>query len=270
MQRSFKNQIIGLIRFSYPTTDGFRSNHPSIKDAEDFLYAPKRLDHRFDLFEKFTLPSLRAQTDQNFTMILLTGEMLPAQYNDRLINLVQDLPFVHIMQRPSLPHYRAIKQAFKSVDKADFTHRTTFRLDDDDALDNRFVEKLRHHSGSLAVSLAKDVPTVLSFNKGLYVDYTTSPPEIFDAIERTPLSVGTAMIAPIDYVDNIYRRNHRLLGQFYNIYSSCDDVAYIRTIHAHNDSKPAFSGKVRGMAEDKIDHILKQGFGLTRTDIMSL
>lgn len=257
------NQIIGLLRFSYPSIGGFRRKHDTAEDAEAFLYDPDRLNRRIALFERFTLPCLKHQTDPDFTMLILAGKTMPALYLNRLEALTEDIPQVRLLAYPSLPHYRAMRMAYDEVTRSDATHRTTFRLDDDDAVDRDFIKRLRR----LADRLADEVPTAIAFNKGLYVDYTQSPPEIFDATERTPLAVGTALTVPMDHPENIYRRNHRILAQFYNTFSEAETPCYIRTVHRDNGSEPAFSGRTRDMSDDEIARILKEQFDLTPEEL---
>ena len=257
------NQIIGLLRFSYPSIGGFRKKHDTAEEAEAFLYDSARLDRRISLFERFTRPCLQHQTDPDFTVLILIGETMPQDAQARLAAMVQDIPQVRILAYPSLPHYRAMRRAYDEVARNDATHRTTFRLDDDDAVDRDFIKRLRHW----ADKLADDAPTAIAFNKGLYVDYTQNPPEIFDATEKTPLAVGTALTVPMDHPENIYRRNHRILAQFYNTFSEAETPCYIRTVHRDNGSEPAFTGRTREMTQDEIAEILKTQFDLTPDDL---
>ena len=253
------NQIIGLLRFSYPSIGGFRKKHDTAEEAEAFLYDPGRLARRIALFERFTVPCLRRQTDPDFTMLILIGETMPQEFKDALLGLVEDIPQVSVLAYPSLAHYRAMRKAYEEVPRSDATHRTTFRLDDDDAVGKDFIKHLRHW----ADRLADDAPTAIAFNKGLYVDYTQEPPEIFDATEKTPLAVGTALTVPMGHPENIYRRNHRILAQFYNTFSEAETPCYIRTVHQDNGSTPAFSGRTREMPIEEIVHVLKDQFDLT-------
>ncbi|MBA3910037.1 MAG: hypothetical protein C0524_09140 [Rhodobacter sp.] len=76
--------IIGHIRFSYyGYTDTFLK-----PDADDAalarLYDETRMARRFFLFERLTLPSLRAQTDQNFHILIMSSDAMPEVYKERL------------------------------------------------------------------------------------------------------------------------------------------------------------------------------------------
>ena len=45
-KRSDKNQIVGVMRFSYISKGGFAHSHDSQEDQEAMIYAPERMDLR--------------------------------------------------------------------------------------------------------------------------------------------------------------------------------------------------------------------------------
>ena len=99
------------------------------------LYAPDRMERRFRMFEKLALPSLLAQTDDDFRMVFLIGRSLPDLWRDRLTDLIAPLRGARVVALPSMPHYKAIRRAFAMALPDTATHVTGFRLDDDDAMD---------------------------------------------------------------------------------------------------------------------------------------
>ena len=81
-------QVLGICRFSYPGVGGFQVEHETLEDRIAYLYAPERMEERFRTFETITLPPLRAQTDADFTLLVVIGESLPEHYHSRLMALV--------------------------------------------------------------------------------------------------------------------------------------------------------------------------------------
>ena len=77
-------QVTGLCRFSYPAEGGFQVEHGSAEARMAYLYAPARMEARLRQFETICLPGLRAQTDPDFTLLVLIGDTLPARYRNRL------------------------------------------------------------------------------------------------------------------------------------------------------------------------------------------
>jgi len=85
-------QIGGLIRFSLPTNGGFQKNPADLAEKLATVYAPARMAQRFRYFENICLPSLKNQTDGEFTVGVLVGTDMPAKYRLRLESLLEDVP----------------------------------------------------------------------------------------------------------------------------------------------------------------------------------
>lgn len=269
MPQEFKNQTVGLIRFSYVAKGGFAKTFESDEEAQEFLYDPARLERRFELFEKMCLPSLLGQSDPDFTCVVLTGDSLPGPARKRLQEHMGKLADGRLISLPPKPHYGAMKNALRKVDIGEATHRTTFRLDDDDALDTGYVARLKTRAAQLK-DMAGGEPVAIAFNHGFYVRKEPSGNKIFDATERTPLSVGTALVCPADHPDNVYARNHRFLPQFFDTYSDVRTPSWVRTIHQDNDSDPFINGRSGDMAADEIAEALKKGFAQSYGALVAL
>lgn len=259
-----KNQIVGVMRFSYISKGGFAHSHDAQEDQEAMIYAPDRMERRFELFEDFALRSLKYQTDQDFKIIFLITQTFPTAYKERLLDLVSGWPSGVVVAKPFMPQFRAIRMCYDEASDPDSDYFTSFRLDDDDMLDFRFIERVRERAVKLARVKDDGMPVVMSFNRGLYLKIGQQKNHIFDAVERTPLSVGTAMITPVGAQANIYSRNHRKLPAFFTTYSDVDEPSWLRTIHRDNDSKPEFTGETKLLGDDEVDAQLENGFGLTR------
>lgn len=136
------DQVIGLLRFSYPTLDGFQSGPATLAERVAYLYDPARLDERFRLLEGLTLPSIRAQQDGDFTLVIVTGSDLPRPHRDRLHDLTADLPQVVIQSHDPGPHRPTMKAAINAVRRPG-RYSLQFRNDDDDAIGTGFVAGLR-------------------------------------------------------------------------------------------------------------------------------
>ena len=262
MSPEFRNQIVGLIRFSFVTTGDFYPGFDTVADMKAFLFDEARLERRFRLFEGICLPVLKAQTDPDFTCIFLVAQDFPKKWRKRLDRLLDGLAFVRIVEKPPMPHYQGIREAFAEVPNAGFTHRTTFRLDDDDAVNLNFIATLRALAAKVHVIPDRDEPIGISFNRGLYLTYSKTGTSYQRAVERTPLSIGTALLAPVSFAGNIYAYNHRALGQVHNTWMDQQDIVYLRSLHRDNKSKPHFSGSMEPVGRDRAAVLLQQKFGL--------
>lgn len=266
-----ENQIVGLVRFSYISKGGFAHSHDPQDEQERMIFDADRMERRFALFEKLTMRSLLAQTDQSFRCIFLISKSFPSEYHQRLQTLVAPLHGAVVMEKPFLPQFRAIRSCYDALRDETYPYFTTFRLDDDDMLDTGFIQRLRRLAVPAARVKDDGEPVVLAFNKGLYLEISDHGNRIFDASERTPLSVGTAMITKTGNTGkNIYSRNHRKLPAFFNTYSEVSEPAWLRTIHRDNDSVPEFTGNKEEHSNAEINRQLRDSFGISRAELLKI
>jgi len=262
--KEYHNQIVGLIRFSFVTTGDFYPGFDTVEAMKAFLFDPERLERRFRLFEGICLPALAGQSDRNFTCIFLVAKDLPAEWRKRLDALIAPLPFVTVVEKPPMNHYLGITEAFESLPTKGFTHRTTFRLDDDDAVDLDYIARLRKLAQKVHKIPQKNEPVGIAFNRGLYLSYGKGSTEYYRATERTPLSVGAALVAPVDFPKHIYAYNHRALAQYHDCWADQSDFTFLRTLHQDNKSNPHFSGSRELLDDARAGQLLRAKFGLDR------
>lgn len=184
-------QVIGICRFSYPGLGGFQVEHDSIEDRIAYLYAPERMDERFRTFETLTLPPLRAQTDPDFTLLIVTGDSLPAIWRDRLRGLVADMPHAVIQAHPPGQHRQVMQAAINSVRRFDSEPCLQFRMDDDDAVACAYVERLREAAHDLRKLSRKHRHIAIDFNQG----YIARPGPEGLAVAPTTAPYTTAALA---------------------------------------------------------------------------
>ena len=109
------------------------------------------LDHRFALFERFCLPSLKAQTCKDFEWIVLFDSSTPDEYKKRVERYVEECPQLKpVYVEPK--NGRRFADIFRQVVLRRITDcgyseslrvLTTY-LDNDDALNVRFVEDIQN------------------------------------------------------------------------------------------------------------------------------
>ena len=240
----FRNQITGLVRFSYPAIGGFATESADMAALQARLYDPERLARRFDLFERLALPSLLAQTDGDFRTLFLIGRDMPTAWRDRLADLVAPLAGAKIVALDPLPHYQAIRRAYALGLPDEATHLTGFRLDDDDAMDRGFVARMRATVAALLPVAGVDAPLVTGCNRGFFLERKPEGNLIYAVTEKNPIGLGLAMTVPRGSPENIFRRNHRHCSQYYNTFTDVTAPAFLRSVHSDNDSDPHASGKI--------------------------
>lgn len=271
MSTPFKLQIKGLVRFSYPSDGGFRATRDMEVDPREFLYDRARLERRFALFEQLTLPSLQGQTDTDYTIGFLIGDDLPDWAMTRLQDSLRHLPAARIVALPGMQHMKALRLAFAEIpDAPEATHTATIRLDDDDAVATSLVAKVRAAANGLLSFRDPQTPFALAFNRGYYLSLTPAGNFLSERYEKFPMSAGTALITPAGQRRSVYSRNHRQLGQYFDLYSDISTPMFLRSVHRDNDSDATPMGRQEKTPQDEIEAALKTEFNLSPEGLAEL
>lgn len=148
--------IVGICRFSLLGRGDWKETRKkptaeiaAMADARAaMLFAPERMEARLATFEHLTLASLKAQTDPDFTFVVLASSLMPQQYQDRLTSLCAQVPQVVLRYFPLMSVIDAQSATFKELG---FSYADTlqFRLDDDDCVCADYVEILRRNTSGL-------------------------------------------------------------------------------------------------------------------------
>ncbi|WP_146346102.1 putative rhamnosyl transferase [Falsiphaeobacter marinintestinus] len=184
-------QVIGICRFSYPAIGGFQVEHATNEERMAFLYNPDRMEERFRTFETLTLPPLRAQTDPDFTFLIVVGDAMPDSYLERLVDMVSDIPQAVIQPWAPGKHRQVMQKAINSVRTYDGTPCLQFRMDDDDAVAVTYVARLREVAQDLQTFSRHHRHVAIDFNQG----YIARPGPSGLSVTPTRLPYTTAGLA---------------------------------------------------------------------------
>ncbi len=269
MARRSDNQIVGVCRFSYPATGGFRLSSSDADAVTARLFSPDRMRRRFTYFENICLPSLAAQTDQDFVFVVLVGDALPIKWRRRLKVLRTTYPFLRICAAEPMGPLQATRRAFRTGAQADVPFATGFRLDDDDALAADYIERLRHISDQMLEMgwATEESPVAIGFQAGLYWALDQQGLPLHRHAEARPLGQGSAMVAPFDAKQNIYRWNHTYLLARARCWTDPAPDMFLRALHGGNDSTRTIPESAQLLEPDTAELILRDRFGLVTHDI---
>jgi glycosyltransferase involved in cell wall biosynthesis len=121
----------------------------------------KWLDHRFELFEKYCLPSIKNQTCQNFEWIVLFDSFTPEKFKAKIADYQRECPqFIPVFVEPQKGRYFAEIFRREIVKRLKANRVVSTYLDNDDALNVGFVEDLQHRA------LAVNEGTFINYNDG--------------------------------------------------------------------------------------------------------
>lgn len=229
-------QVIGLCRFSFPALGGFQVEHETAAERAAFLYQPARMEDRFRHFEAISLPSIAAQTDPDFTFVIVIGDDLPEPYQERLFDLCASVPQVVIQPHAAGGHREVMQKAFNTARKDTGGPCLQFRHDDDDALGLTFVERFRAAAQDCKPLLERSKFVAFNFargyigradSKGLHVQETFHP--------YWGVALGVSIAPHIR--KSIMNFAHGRINRFMPALSFDDPPMYIRGHNDFNDSR---------------------------------
>jgi hypothetical protein len=270
MSAPFDPHLLLVIRFSYVALSGYLISSAGEDQVRAKLYDPDRLERRFRLFEALTLPSLLAQTEQNFTTVLLIGKDFPKPYRKRLERLVTPLRDPRIVALRPLNSYKATRTAIDACARVNATHLMSMRLDDDDALGCDCMAETYRLAPAMVQMAGPENPSVLAFNNGMFLEFGAQGNTLYGVGEKTPLGLGMTMISPKGARQTVFSMDHRRVHERFNTYTDASTPRFIRTVHVDNDSCAFLAGQRHDHNDDELAQILDANFPFTLAQLRAL
>jgi hypothetical protein len=222
-------KIAGHCRFSYFCFTDTGRVILTLEDAHEKLWNERRMETRFHLFEKLTLPSLESQTDQDFEFFILTSSDMPDRYHQRLKDSTQHLPQVKILQTEKTNPHGLLKQTIREVNQDGTEPSIQFRLDDDDAVAADYISRLRKTAAALPYG------SVISFGSGI-ASYVHEDEVNFFSYYKLLNAVGLATLnGPTDF-NNPFRMQHRQVHRHRPAFIDPTFCAFIYSLHTVNNT----------------------------------
>lgn len=229
-------QVIGLCRFSYLGGRGFQVEHDSFEERRAFLYDPDRLARRWHWFETVTLPALMAQTDPDFTLVMMTGPDLPEPWLGKLRDLEAEIPQFRLsLVRPMHFHLQACKHALMPFIEAEADVIAHFRQDDDDAVAVDYVAHARKDFRKIRPIYRMNQRASIDYMRGVVLqageDGVTADPRLIHNA-----SVALTVYLPPDDPRSAVHFPHWRLGNHMPGANFPDKAMFCRSITGDNDS----------------------------------
>ena len=182
------------------------------------------LNHRFDLFEKFCLPTVKSQTVLNFDWLLLFDSETPRSIRLRLERACEFDRIKPIFLPPGTPDVGR-KAVMASMGECPEILITT-RLDNDDGLAKTYVETVQSHCQVA-------VPTVFDFTNG----YVWQDGRVYR--DRQPRSAFATLVEPLRGDVNtpystIYRGSHRESHNLGRLIEISKEPSWLQVVHGGN------------------------------------
>lgn len=230
-------RIVFMTRFSYLGAGGWRSQ--ASKKAE-LLFNEERLEKRFRMFEKITLPTLMSQTDKDFDWIVLSSSSMPDLFRRRLRTSVSGLKnngrnqvVFRDPRHVAGVFRRSIQRMYQPDDLI-----CSVVLDDDDGLSDDFVATCREQASFAWENRDQSNDYVItSFPRGYSLILSEKGCDL--ASRYVPYTnLGLALTAPAKCKRNLFSMSHNKIGDRHpNHLVETDRPFYLRAVHTSNDSR---------------------------------
>lgn len=263
-------QMLGLCRFSYVGLRGYQRDHASVSERRTFLYDPARLARRWLWFTTLALPGWLAQTDPDFTLIIMTGPDLPEPYLTRLRDLAARHPQLRLALIPPMDrHLEACHAAVAPhVDSSSYVVGH-FRHDDDDAVALDYIARARADFAAVEGLWRAEGRLSLDHARGLMMRANGQGAQFIPRIAHNMGVALTIFLRP-DQPQTALHFNHTRLPLWMPGVAVTRPLMFIRGIHADSDSGDMGPGLPWDIAPDALDRQLALRFGLDRTALNCL
>jgi hypothetical protein len=253
--------MLGLCRFSVLVEGGFQVEHPHIQARRSMLYDPLRLASRFVWFEHLCLASMRAQSDSDFTLVVLVGDDFPEPWLTRLRDLVADVPQLKLTSQPIGRHRAVCKAAMLPFIDTTADVIGQFRLDDDDAVATDFIARSREDFGLFDGLFHRHGLIATNYAKGLQVT-DTGDMLVYEKKAATDWSCGMTLYFPPESLTGLMDYGHHRLAEFMPTISQNDSLMYLRGRHQSNDTRPKGQSKSEVLEDGRVMPILSSRFNV--------
>jgi hypothetical protein len=232
-----ENQHFLLTRFNV------RVNYDSKRSGIN----PDWLSHRFDLFERFCYPSVRAQTNSNFKWLVYFDSDTPAFFKEKISQYAKWKNFFPIYIDAEFCDQLNREVVSRFVEEQT-EYLITTRIDNDDAVCKNFIQLIQDHS-------EKKEFEFLSFLNGYVLDtgklysfkYVNNP--FISLVEK----IGSSSANDFK---TILCGEHSQLSTLGNIKRIDTDAVWLQVVHGKN-----ISNRIRGIRQP-IQKLLDNRFSI--------
>lgn len=254
-------QIVGVCRFSYLATRGWKKTAPhDVDTTAKTLLDPERLARRFEMFESLCLPSVAGQTDADFTLAMVVADALPPEWRARLEAAVAPYPNIRLHSFKPLLMPDAVTRALRRTVAKDGPPVVQFCLDDDDALSVNYVARLREMATSVLTSrLAGQLPIALNAPRGLSLG-DAGDGLILTETFAPYLALGLAVVTDPTIPVNLYTWPHRRVPTRMIALSDPGPMSWINGLHGHHDSQGVVKGRRHGVSPERLTGFIADEF----------
>ena len=236
MSEDLKHDILGVMRFSYRAKSGFQATMAQEDLYVEKLYSRERLQKRLKIFKILTLRSLRAQTFQNFRLIIIVGEDFPKWALAEIKTMVSNVSTIEVILLPQMDASAAQDLVYLEKRDPDADIHTSFCLDDDDAFAIDWMEKLDQIAQNSKDFIDVFGPLLVYPRNGLVFQSLNDEPPIINVHMKMPWAIGMALVTKPNSEANVFKHGHLNMVDKFHSLAIENDIGFIRTLQNDNDS----------------------------------
>lgn len=257
-----RQRVAIIIRFSHihETYHAFRTGKgESLEDRIAKVLSDERLQMRFAYFENVCLPSLDAQINKNFVVVLRCSDLLPEKWKKKLHELVSSRSYIYTAMLPldefPIPYEKRLLQ--DQILPVDADTVITARIDDDDAVADDYVEKLSKY---LRPAFQRHA---ISFPNGFFMETIGDGPRKkfkLAPVRKINIAIGLAFVSSRNLGNTIlsFPVNHRVLDTAVPVIIDSTKPMFIVTCHASNDTNRSELPEMLSASEINRSQLVKQ------------
>ncbi|SFA57760.1 Putative rhamnosyl transferase [Paracoccus halophilus] len=271
--------IVGFCRFSFwgrgdwgayaRTKPGSEAETEAMRRTHAALYDEARLEFRFRSFEMLTLASLAAQTNRDFSFVVLSSAAMPAPWRDRLTALCAEQPSIRLIFSEARDVGSALAPVLNELSMGCRVPLIQFRLDDDDCVSTDYIAHL-----AAAARAMQDYPAfAFSLPRGLVMTrYQGADPQCYEF--RRPFHGGGAALRLPKADRSLFAYGHYALMQRFPSLADPRPHGSLQLKFEGHDSRRVVPGSNSGISpitSGDFDQILAKNFPfLNQSDLWSL
>lgn len=257
-------QMLGLCRFSYVGLRGYQTRHDSYDERRAYLYEPDRLARRWFWFTQVALPAWQAQSDSDFTLVVMTGPDLPEPYLSRLQQLCEQMPQLRLELVPPMErHLQACHAAITPHLDPSADVVGHFRHDDDDAIAIDYIDRTRRDFRKVKGLWKAEGRLSLDYSRGLMMRMGGQGMQVTPRLCHNMGVALTVFLRP-DAPETALHFDHSKIGMWMPGVAVTKPLMFVRSIHGDSDSGDMGPGQGWQMTPEQIDRQLWQRFRLRR------
>ncbi len=193
------------------------------------------LAHRFDLFDKYTFPSVRNQSNLNFIWLVFFDSETPIEFRGKIATYAQWEKFVPCFideLEIGLDAPQVVSPFVRDNIHPDSKYLITTRIDNDDAVSIDFIESVQHEFSEQPFEFVNFLNGYALCKKKLYRKRGDSNPFL-------------SLIELIDDLRTVWYQAHRKVNQVGKVRQIKSKPMWLQVIHGKNVSNKVLMPNMR-------------------------